>query len=390
MQTIDRHGTLHAVVRRTAAGRLESGWVRIPDGSWLGIEPGATREAPWGLSDRLWHAAEPPDSGWRGTPLTVFEALDYARIDRIPALAEPARLPPGGGTAVLNLLATLARQQGVRRLAYRGPYPTEQLFLALLESFRYEPAAPDPLASFMDGGLQWVPAPHERVVAADDLYVQLRGRVEKIVWRGTAYYRPDWQSVVRHAPRRIRDAPDGVRCSLWALERAVEDHLRLTADGDLVEVLAVEPLPAATRLMPSAIWEGVVATVAARSAGALAPFIESGGGAFSLEWGPVARDLVLIGRGRVRISGRLRATLAQRLAAAPSRAGCAALGLAALAEMAGLVGDALRARAQAEILRLSPDAQAAAVGRAAAPTVGERRARAIAGAVDALLEEVAG
>jgi len=75
VQVVDRRGTLVAMLRRSAAGSLERAWVRIPDGSWLGIEPRATREAPWGWADRLWHAAEPSSRGWRGTPLTVFEAL---------------------------------------------------------------------------------------------------------------------------------------------------------------------------------------------------------------------------------------------------------------------------------------------------------------------------
>ena len=135
MQLVDRLGTRLAALRWDG-GRLESAWVRIPDGSWLGIEPRASADAPWGWSDRLWHAAEPPGHGWRGTTLTVFEALDWGRIDRIPTLAEPARLPPGGGTAVLNLIVALAVAQGAGPLPYRGPYPTEQLFLALLESFR--------------------------------------------------------------------------------------------------------------------------------------------------------------------------------------------------------------------------------------------------------------
>lgn len=392
MQVIDRRGTLVTVLRHTASGALESAWVRIPDGSWLGIEPRATEDAPWGWSDRLWHAAEPPRAGWHGTPLTLFEALDWARIDRVPALAEPARLPPGGGTAVLNLVATLAAEQGAGRLAYRGPYPTEQLFLALLESFRYEPARPDPLATFMQGGLEWRPAPTTRVFVADDLYVQLRGRIEKVVWRGVAYYRPDWQGVARHAPRRITDAPDGARCALWALERRLEDHLLLRANGDLATILADEPVPSATRLLPPSVWSGVAATVAARCAEPLAPFVESVAGAFSLEWGPVARDLVQVGRGRVRISERLRDALAGRLAAAPARADRAALGLAAIAEMAALVGDALRGRAQAAILDLPPAAQPAALAGAGSPGPrgGAERARDITLAVEALLAEIAG
>ena len=389
VRAVDRRGTLVALVDRSAAGSLERAWVRIPDRSWLGIEPRATREAPWGWSDRLWHAAEPSSGEWRGTPLTVFEALDWTRIDRIPALGEPARLPRGGGTAVLNLIAELAAAQGAGPLAYRGPYQTEQLFLALLESFRYEPVSADPLAVFMQGGLVWTPAPAERVFSADDLYVQVRERIEKVVWRGGAYYRPDWQGVARHSPRRIIDATDGVRCVLWALGQRLEDHLLLRPDGELATILTAEPPAAASRPLPASVWSGVVAAVAARCAPPLAPFVESAAAAFSLEWGPVARDLAQIGHGRVRISDRLRQALAGRLAAATARADRAALGLAAIAEMAALVGDELRGRAQAEMLGLPPAAQPAALEGKSGPAARSRaeRARDIAAAVDALVEE---
>ena len=391
MQIVDRRGTLVTVLRPTAAGSLESAWVRIADGSWLGIEPRATRDAPWGWSDRLWHAAEPPANGWHGARLTLFESVDWARIDRIPVLGEPARLPPGGGSAVLNLIAARAAEQGAGPLAYRGPYPTEQLFLALLESFRYEPDVADPLAAFMAGGLAWRPAPSERLFVGDDLYVQLRGRIEKVVWRGIAYYRPEWQQVVRHAPRRIADEPGGVRCGLWALGRKLEDSLRLRADGDLDTILAAEPAPSASRPLPDLVWVGVAAVVAARSAEPLAPFVESVARTYSLEWGAVARDLVQIGRGRVRLSERLRAALAAGLGSASTAADRAALGLAAIAEMAALVGDALRARAQAEIVRLGA---VEAVGSPGPPAPADRggaeRARDITAAVEALLADLAG
>jgi hypothetical protein len=390
VQIVDGRGTLVTVLRPTATGSLESAWVRIPDGSWLGIEPRATRDAPWGWSDRLWHAAEPPANGWHGARLTLFEALDWARIDRIPVLAEPARLPPGGGTAVLNLVAARAAEQGAGPLPYRGPYPTEQLFLALLESFRYEPDASDPLAAFVAGGLAWRPAPCERLFVGGDLYVQRRERIEKVVWRGITYYRPEWQRIVRHAPRRIVDSPEGVRCGLWALGHRLEDSLALRADGDLGAILAGEPAPAPSRPLPDAVWAGVAAVVAARGAAPLAPFVESAARALSLEWGPVARDLVQIGRGRVRVAARLRDALAAGLAAAPTAADRAALGLAAVAEMAALVGDALRGRAQAEIV---------ALGAAAPPTLsspaesggrgGAERAREITAAVEALLADLA-
>jgi hypothetical protein len=222
--------------------------------------------------------------------------------------------------------------------------------------------------------------------------VQRRDHIEKVVWRGITYYRPEWQGVVRHAPRRIVDAPDGVHCGLWALARELEDSLLLRSDGDLEAILADEPPPAASRLLPASVWAGVAAVVAARATAPLASFVESAAEAFSLEWGPIARDLVQIGRGRVRISTRLRDALAAGVAAAPATADRAALGLAVVAEMAALVGDALRGRAQAEILKLDGPRSAARLEGPApcGERSGAERARDITAAVEAVLADVAG
>src|SRR3989441_8404824 len=117
---LDRHGTPLCALR-WSADTLAAAWVRIADRSWLRVEPRAATDAPWGLSDRVWHAER---VGAAGTPLAVYETLDYAGIDRIPTPAEPGRLPPGGGSAVLNLIAALAADQARAGIAYRGPYPT--------------------------------------------------------------------------------------------------------------------------------------------------------------------------------------------------------------------------------------------------------------------------
>ena len=347
-------------VRWRPDGALACAWVRIPDGSWLGVEPAATRDAPWGLADRLWRARGAPGAGAAipadAVALSVLEALDWPRIDRIPVLAEPGRLPPGGGAAVLNLLATLAARQGAAALPYRGPYPGERLFLTLLEAFRYVPAGvDDPLAAFVAGALAWAPAPFEPRFVADDLYVQWRGRIEKVVRRGVAYYRPDWQGVRRHAPRRVRDAPDGVRCGLWALGRSLEDHLLLAPDGSLVRALEPPAPRGVARAAAPRVWAGVAAVVAAQSAPPLAPFVRRAAEALTLEWGPVPGDLARTDGGRARVDGRVLTAL----------------------------GDALRARAQAALAALPPERQAAAL-EAPAGTGG---AREIVEGVEALLAE---
>jgi hypothetical protein len=388
VETFDRRGALVADIAWTAGGALQIGWVRIPDGSWLAIEPRAAVDAPWGLSDRISHAVERGSAD--RTSVTLFETLDWARVDRIPTLAEPARLPPGAGTAVLNLVAELARAQGVGRLAYRGPYPTEQLFTTLLESFRYVGAAADPLAAFLAGGVEWEPAPHERFFPAEGLYVQLRGRVEKVVFRGAAYYRADWQGVARHAPKRVRDTRAGVVCSLWALGRPLEDHLLLSRDGELLRVLEPEPeTPPPPRTMFPEIQRGIAATVAAVSAPALAPFIRSAAEDAPLEWDALSRELVAAEPGRIRVSTRLRSVLVELMGAARGRGERASLALAAVVELAALAGDTLRARAQAALRALAPEAQAAALAAGeAAPPGDARGAQEIAGAVEVLLDEL--
>jgi hypothetical protein len=342
----DRGGALVTALAADPTGALAAACVRIPDGSWVAVEPRATADAPWGLSDRVWHVAE-PSAGvpWRsGKPLTHFAALDYARIDRIPPLAEPSRLPPGAGAAILNLVASLAADQGLDRLRYRGPYPTEQLFLALLESFRYEAGEADPLAAFRAGHLAWRPAPNERLFHPGGPYVQLRDRVEKVVTGGRVYQRADWQGVRRRAARRVTDGTDGVRCSLWFLETAIEEHLVLSPDGAVLHVSAPEPGAPGRQSISRAVWGGIAASVAATSVPALAPFVRLAAEPITAEWGPVTGDLVAFEGARVRLSHPIRALLTERLGAATTRAERLGIVLAALTELAALVGDELRAR----------------------------------------------
>lgn len=366
-----------------ADGRLAQAAVRLPDGDWLTIEPGVASDPRWGASDLLRGGAE---------PLTHCAAIDWARVDAIPPLAEPARLPPGAGTAVLNLVASLAADQERGPLAYAGPYPTEQLFLALLESFRWEPAGEalaeiDPLAAFMAGGLRWAPAPHARTFARAGVYVQSRGRVEKVVWRGRTYYRVDWQGVERHAAHRLHEAGGRVQAGLWALGAPLETHLTLALDG---AVVAATPSPAGeepARPLPAAVRAGLTAVVVAASAPPLADALRAVTASLELEWAPLAGDLAVLDGERARLSARLRDALGERLRTAPSRAEQVRLGFAALAELAQALGDGLRARAQARLAAAPPAVQAAALSAERSPAGAAAGAREIGAAVEALLEE---
>ncbi|HEX2440987.1 MAG TPA: hypothetical protein VHT71_21940 [Methylomirabilota bacterium] len=376
----DRHGTLVSALTWAADGRLAEAGVRLADGGWLGIAPGAAHDPRWGASDllRLGNA-----------PLTHCQAIDWACIDAIPTLAEPARLPAGGGGAVLNLIAALAADQHRPSLSYRGPYPTEQLFLTLLESFTWENAGDnpvDPLAVFMTGGLGWAPAPHARAFEPGGVYVQRRMSVEKVSWRGRSYHRATTQGIERHSAHRLHDAGGGIRASLWAMGAPLEEHLRLTRDGDVLAASLPAPDGGTVQPLGADIAAGLVAIVVAGSAPPLAESLEVVAGGLAFEWGPLAGDLAIVTGERARLSTRLRRALGQRLAGA-ERAEQVRLGFAALADLAHALGDALRARAQARLAAAPLEAQAAALARPRSPTAAAGAAQTIGRAVERLLEE---
>jgi len=373
----DRHGAALSALEWSPDGRLGRVSLRLPDGGWIAIDPGAGAVGPWGASDLVTRD---------GRPLTRLAALDWTRVDRIPPLAEPARLPPGAGPAIFNLLARLAAEQGVAVLRYDAPYPTEALFLALLESFRYVPAdAPNPMGAFARGELGWAPAPHDVAIEAGGVWVQRRERVEKIVANSRAYYRPQWQGVRRVTPRAVRDAGDTVRASLVVLGRVLEDHVVLRTDGSLLEVPTPPSDPPEVAPLAPEVVAGLVATVVATSAPSLAPWIAGVARDVQFQWGPVDADLVQVRDARVRLSHRLRRVLADAVRGR-SRADALATGLAALREAADLVADGLRARAQAALAGEPADVQAAALEHAGPPAAD---ARAIAAAAEALAREAA-
>ena len=376
----DRYGEVVTTLTWAADGRLARAAVRLPDTGWLVIEPRAAHDPRWGASDLLRLG---PDA------LTHCAAIDWARVDLIPTLAEPARLPPGAGTAVLNLVAALAADQGRGPLAYHGPYPTEQLFLALLESFRWESEREphDPLAAFMAGDLRWAPVPHARAFAPAGVYVQSREGIDKLAWRGRAYYRADWQGVERHACHRVHEVDGRVHASLWALGAPLEGHLVLAADGTVLAAALPAPDDEPTRAVAPAVAAGLAAVVVARSAPPLAQSLRAIATALTFEWAPLTGDLAVLAGDRAQLSLRLRRALATRVAGTTSRAEQVRLGFAALAELAHALGDALRARAQARLAAATPAAQAEAFGAARAPAAAAAGAREIGVAVEGLLED---
>lgn len=386
---MDRRGTVTLAVRRGPAAEFLAAWVRAVDGSIVGVLPGRAQHPLWGVSDRI-----VGDAGL----LTVCAAVDWDRIAAIPALADPTRLPAGAGSAILNLLAALAADQDAGPLRYRGPYATEQLFWTLAESFRFDPAVPDPLGRFLEGAedaflagelreapLDWTPAPHERLLLGGGLYVQLRDGVEKVAWEGRTYYRQEWQGLTRREHRVVRpvSTPEGGRrfvAGLTALGRPLEDHLVLDADGELLEAPAPAGPPAGFEADAplAAVWREALETLLPLDATPLlGPAITAVWPEFDVAWGPVVRDLVETRAERVRLSPALaRLYLAER-DARPDAAERRALAHALVREVLSLLGPSMRQAAavwldaqpagrQAELLEAARhvDRQVAA-GRAA-------------------------
>ena len=358
--TIDRRGHLVEACRWRADGSLAWAKCLTAHGDWIGIEPAADEHPAWGRSDRL--CLLDPAAAWAPREaLTVFQAVDYAQPDVIPALLEPARLPMGAGTAVLNLLAGLMKDRGVAHVRYRGPYPTEQLFTALLECFRLDPGPPDPLGRFMDGGdVDWMPAPHERHLTAPGVSVQLRHHIEKVVVDGAPFYRRDWQGVIRNEPRVVREEGSRVICSLWALGHALEDRLVLDRSGEVLErpAAARDPLPPAP-LPP--VWAPALAELIAReSAPALAGALRDVLRSLALEWGEVSGDLLAVDGMRVRLSRRWRVAAMEWVGASAGEER-AQRAIAVVIEVARLIGPAARLYAQDRLAAASAEEQARAM-----------------------------
>jgi len=350
---IDRHGHLIAACCWRRDGALAWAKCRLADSRWLGIEPATGTHPGWGVSDRVWLVD--PDLPWGPREaLTLFQSLDYERPDFIPPLAEPRRLPPGGGTGLLNLIAGLMKDRAVATVRYRGPFPTEQLFTALLECFRYDAREALPLERFLeDGALAWHPAPFESHHVAPGVVAQLRHDVEKVTLEGVAFYRMVWQDVRRREPRVLRTDGDRVICSLWALGGPLIDRVVLDRDGEVREVLAPRPDPTPPASL-APVWRAALAELIAReSAPALATAIAAVTAELALAWGPVPEDLLRVHGQQVRLSRRLREAGTAALAGAASPEERAEQALRFILEIARLLAPEVCARAQAHLESLS-------------------------------------
>jgi hypothetical protein len=249
---------------------------------------------------------------------------------------------------------------------YRGPFPTEQLFTSLLESFRYDQAVPSPLEQLLDGGdVDMLPAPHQRHQVAPNVVVHLREEPDKVVVDGLAFSRPDWQGVILHEPHRLRRDGAHLVCSLWALGRPLEDRLALDAAGDVL----ARPAPRVDARPPAPlpeVWHGALAELIAReSAPALHEPIGRVLREVTLRWGPTPGRLCLERGGTLTLARALRDegiawVMTAERPARPERAAQFVL------EIARLLAPTVRARAQALVETL-PAAEQARLLEADAP-----------------------
>jgi hypothetical protein len=372
---VDSRATVTAVLNRGPQGELRDMWVTLANGDAAGVLPGGAHHPLWGPSDRLVRSS----GGSCPTALTLAAAVRWDAVDLIPPVAEPARLPSGAGGALLNLLATLAGDQRRPALRYRGPYPTEQLFWSLSESFRFDHASgSEPLARFLadaeltfargapvEAPVDWTPAPHERRVHPDGLVVQLRDGVERIAWQGRSYHRTECQGLQRREHRLVRQVELGEGARRYALGTVVEDHLVLDEQGEPVERGAFGPDSGPERPLAGGWRDALGALLPLEATPLLEGAIEAVWPELRLAWGPVPGDLVEARGAALRLSPKLARVYRSAWGRASPTGGRRVLAQRLVREVLGLIGPAVRDAAVGWLDSLPPARQEAELRAAA-------------------------
>ena len=377
---VDAGATITSAFDRDPEGALRVAWVRLASHDAIGLAPGGADHPLWGPSDRIIRASRGGDP----TTLTVAGAVVWGSVDAIPPVAEPARVPAGGGSSLLNVLAAVALDQGRPALRYRGPYPTEQLFWSLTESFRFAPgeAGESVVARFVgdaettfargatrEAPVDWIPAPHERRLHDDGLVVQLREGVERVGWQGRTYHRADCQGLRRREHRVVRpvDQAEGSRlyvASLRALGRVVEDHLALDDRGEVLERYVPASDAGGETPLADPWHEALAALLPLEATPLLAGAIERVWPELSLVWGPVHGDLVETRGATLRLSPKLASVYRRAWADAPV-GGRRAVAQGLVREVLGLVAPMAREAAARWLAALPPARQEAELAAAA-------------------------
>jgi hypothetical protein len=131
--------------------------------------------------------------------------------------------------------------------------------------------------------------------------------------------------------------------------------------GHVLRVLEPTPDPRHSVPMSPEVQAGLEALVRAQSAPALAGAVAGVMAALAIEWAGLAGGLVEVTRARARLAWTLADAGSARIRAARSPTERLGRALELLVEMARLLGDPIRGRAQARLAELPPAAQPTAL-----------------------------
>jgi hypothetical protein len=372
LASFDRNGRLLLFINWSQEGRLSNFKVRGLDGVFLGVVRGAAVHLGWGESDSVW-LLDGEEGFSIERSLTLFRSVAYEDLDFLPPLDNPAVLPPGGGSTVLNVLALLAQDQEKSVLRYRGPYPSERLFTTLRESFRYS-GEPGAIRERFTQGLEeaalqlemkeaevdWAPAPHERFFPAAHTCVQLRDGIEKVYDRGRIYYRPDL--AVDAQAIWLRQTEEGRAlyvAGLMILGQALEAHLVLDESGMIVErPPSKRDWALRGRLQLSDDWKAMlVRLIAAESSPLLHSALWPVMAELTFTWEPLRGKLWTIEGNEISLHAGIVAVYRAALSRTKSAGESLLLAARFVSELARLIGPLLRSRAQEQLSGLSSQDQ---------------------------------
>ncbi len=372
LASFDRHGRLLLFMNWSPEGRLSHFKVRGLDGVFLGVVRGAAWHLGWGESDSVW-LLDGEEGFSIERSLTLFRSVSYEDLDFLPPLDNPAVLPAGGGSTVLNVLALLARDQGKSVLRYRGPYPSERLFTTLRESFRYsgEPGANRERFTqgleetalrleMKEAEVDWAPFPHERFFPAAHTCVQLRDGIEKVYDRGRIYFRPDL--TVDAQAIWLRQTEEGRTlyvAGLMILGQALEAHLVLDEQGMIVERPPIKrDWDLRGRLQLSDDWKAMlVRLIASESSPLLHSALWPVMAELTFMWEPLRGRLWSIEGNEISLHAGIVAVYRAALSRTKSAGESLLLAARFTSELARLIGPLLRARAQEQLSSLSSQDQ---------------------------------
>ena len=243
-------------------------------------------------------------------PLAYCGRTDWAAPCEIPALDRPAAIPPGAGTALLNVLAWQAARAGIPWLRYRGPYPTSALFTSLRASFQVggdldrmeEEFTRDVEDAAITGrmsnpSVEFVPAPHVWTWPAPRVCVQHRNTVERVYIDGQAFDR-----LVVGARRLVLDDDGDLVAAIVLAGHRVAEILRFSPDGEpRGEPRALESAPAdlCGEPLPDAVVGVLAEAIAADAPRLLAPAVFEVLRPGEVRWGDPGMALVRAGEGGV-------------------------------------------------------------------------------------------